>query len=178
MKSIQNLGSIVALALLSGVTWAQNLSIATGGTGGVYYPYGGGLAAVLSKNIPGVAATAEVTGGSVDNLKLVGSGKPYVAFTMSDAAQDAFKGEDKFKSGKVPLRTLAVLYPNRMHVVSVDGRGVTKFADLKGKRIAVAKAAGARAVGVAWGYHDVRDLADAGADVVAERVAALPGLLA
>ena len=52
MKSIQNLGSIVALALLSGVTWAQNLSIATGGTGGVYYPYGGGLAAVLSKNIP------------------------------------------------------------------------------------------------------------------------------
>lgn len=44
--------------------------------------------------------------------------------------------------------------------------------------MAMAKAAGARAVGVAWGYHEVHDLVDAGADVVAERVAALPGLLA
>jgi TRAP transporter TAXI family solute receptor len=114
---------------------AQNISIATGGTGGVYYPMGGGLAAVLSKYVPGMQATAEVTGGSVDNLKLIGSGKPYVGFTMSDAAQDAFKGEDKFKGNKVPVRTLMVLYPNRMHVVSVDGKGVNKFADLKGKRV-------------------------------------------
>jgi TRAP transporter TAXI family solute receptor len=101
----------------------------------VYYPMGGGLAAVLSKYVPGMQATAEVTGGSVDNLKLIGSGKPYVGFTMSDAAQDAFKGEDKFKGQKVPVRTLMVLYPNRMHVVSVEGKGVNKFADLKGKRV-------------------------------------------
>ena len=124
MKMIKRYTWALGLALFCGAAWAQNLSIATGGTGGVYYPYGGGLASVLSKNMPGVAATAEVTGGSVDNLKLVGSGKPYIAFTMSDAAQDAYKGEDKFKSGKVPLRTLAVLYPNRMHVVSVDGRAL------------------------------------------------------
>ncbi|MDI9332613.1 MAG: TAXI family TRAP transporter solute-binding subunit [Alphaproteobacteria bacterium] len=135
MKTSKFFAWVVGLAMLSGAVWAQNLSIATGGTGGVYYPYGGGLASVLSKNLAGVAATAEVTGGSVDNLKLVGSGKPYIAFTMADAAQDAYKGEDKFKSGKVPLRTLAVLYPNRMHVVSVEGRGVTKFSDLKGKRV-------------------------------------------
>jgi len=114
---------------------AQNISIATGGTGGVYYPMGGGLAAVLSKYVPGMQATAEVTGGSVDNLKLIGSGKPYVGFTMTDAAQDAFTGEDKFKGHKVPLRTLAVLYPNRMHVVTVDGTKVVKFADLKGRRV-------------------------------------------
>src|SRR5919205_368769 len=97
---------------------AQNISIATGGTGGVYYPMGGGIAAVLSKFVPGMQATAEVTGGSVDNLKLVGTGKPYIAFAMTDASQDAQKGEDKFKGQKVPLRTLMVLYPNRMHVVS------------------------------------------------------------
>ena len=54
---------------------------------------------------------------------------------MTDAAQDAFKGEDKFKGHKVPLRTLMVLYPNRMHVVSVEGKGIEKFADLKGKRV-------------------------------------------
>ena len=114
---------------------AQNISIATGGTGGVYYPLGGGLAAALSKYVPGMQATAEVTGGSVDNLKLVGSGKPYIGFSMTDAALDAFRGEDKFKSGKIGVKTLMVLYPNRMHVVSIDGRGVTKLADLKGKRV-------------------------------------------
>ena len=125
---------LTGLLLCLGVS-AQNISIATGGTGGVYYPMGGGLAAILSKSVPGMQATAEVTGGSVDNLKLIGSGKPYIGFSMSDAAQDAFRGEDKFKSGKVPLRTLAILYPNRMHVVSVEGRGVKNINDLKGKRV-------------------------------------------
>ncbi|MBA2965186.1 MULTISPECIES: TAXI family TRAP transporter solute-binding subunit [Ramlibacter] len=128
--------AVLALcAAFSVAAFAQNISIATGGTGGVYYPMGGGMAAVLSKYVPGMQATAEVTGGSVDNLKLIGSGKPYVGFSMTDAAQDAFKGEDKFKGQKVPLRTLMVLYPNRMHVVSVEGKGVAKFADLKGKRV-------------------------------------------
>src|SRR5690606_13014126 len=95
----------------------------------------GGIASVLSKHVPGMQATAEVTGGSVDNLKLIGTGKPYVGFTMTDAAQDAAKGVDKFKGNQVPLRTLMILYPNRMHVVSVEGRGINKFADLKGKRV-------------------------------------------
>ena len=90
---------------------------------------------MLSKHVPGLQATAEVTGGSVDNLKLIGSGKPYIGFSMTDAGQDALRGEDKFKGNKVPLKTLMVLYPNRMHVVSIDGRGVTKMADLKGKRV-------------------------------------------
>src|SRR5205807_3386854 len=112
-----------------------NLSIATGGTGGVYYPLGGGMANVLSKYVPGMQATAEVTGGSVDNLKLIGTGKPYVGFTMADAGQDAYRGEDKFKSGKIPLRTLMVLYPNRMHVVTIEGTGIAKIGDLKGKRV-------------------------------------------
>ena len=114
---------------------AQNISIATGGTGGVYYPLGGGMAAVLSKYVPGMQATAEVTGGAVDNLKLIGTGKPYIALAMADASQDAYRGEDKFKGNKVPVRTLMILYPNRMHVVSIDGRGVAKMADLKGKRV-------------------------------------------
>src|SRR5499426_2540188 len=94
----------LSIAMMAPVAIAQekiNLAIATGGTGGVYYPLGGGIAAVLSRYVPGMQATAEVTGGSVDNLKLIGSGKPYIGFTMTDAAQDAFKGEDKFKGNKV-----------------------------------------------------------------------------
>jgi uncharacterized protein len=134
MKFIRTLLlSIAALVAFGAV--AQNISIATGGTGGVYYPMGGGLAAALSKYVPGMQATAEVTGGSVDNLKLIDSGKPYVGFSMADAAQDAAKGEDKFKGKKVPLKTLAILYPNRMHVVSVEGKGINKMSDLKGKHV-------------------------------------------
>ena len=136
-KFIQTLG-VATLIALSAPLAAQdkiNISIATGGTGGVYYPLGGGMAAVFSKFIPGMEATAEVTGGSVDNLKLIGSGKPYIALTMVDATLDAYRGEDKFKGNKIPVRTLMILYPNRMHVVSVEGRGVSKIADLKGKHV-------------------------------------------
>jgi TRAP transporter TAXI family solute receptor len=128
---------IVALsvALLFGSAQAQNISIATGGTGGVYYPMGGGLASVLSSKVPGMSATAEVTGGSVDNLNLIGTGKPYVGFSMADAAKDAQVGDGKFAGKKVDLRTLLVLYPNLMHVVTVDGTGIKTMKDLKGKRI-------------------------------------------
>jgi TRAP transporter TAXI family solute receptor len=132
MKSIVR---VLALCLLPFAAQAQNYSIATGGTGGVYYPLGGGMAAVFSKHIPGMQATAEVTGGSVANLQLIGTGKPYIALTQADAAIDAVKGQDKFTGKPIPVRTLAVLYPNRMHVVSIEGTGVTKIADLKGKRV-------------------------------------------
>ncbi|TSA18235.1 MAG: TAXI family TRAP transporter solute-binding subunit [Betaproteobacteria bacterium] len=136
-KFILTVGA-AALVALSAPLAAQskvNISIATGGTGGVYYPLGGGIAAALSKYVPGMDATAEVTGGSVDNLKLIGSGKPYIALTMVDATLDAYRGEDKFKGNKIPVRTLMILYPNRMHVVSVEGRGVNRIADLKGKHV-------------------------------------------
>ena len=70
------------------------------------------------------ATTARVTGGSVDNLKLIGSKQSEVALVMVDAALDALKGEDKFKGSAVEVRTLMVLYPNRMHVVSVEGKEI------------------------------------------------------
>ena len=127
-----------AVAALAGTAVAQQarqLSIATGGTGGVYYPLGGGLANILAKEIAGVSATAEVTGGSVANMQLIGSGKADIAFSQVDAAWDALNGLDKFASGKLPIRALAVLYPNHMHVVTVDGTGITKMEDLKGKRV-------------------------------------------
>src|SRR5262245_66283192 len=81
------------------------LSIATGGTGGVYYPYGGGIAKVISENLPNVQATAEVTAASVDNLKFLQDGRSDIAFTMTDTLEDAAKGQGPFKdSGAVPAR--------------------------------------------------------------------------
>src|SRR5437773_8335899 len=129
---------IRALALFfvfAAAAHAQNISIATGGTGGVYYPLGGGMAAMLSKYVPGIQATAEVTGGSVANLQLIATGKPYLGMTMADATLDAYKGEDKFKGKPVPVRTLLIMYPNRMHVVTIEGTGINTMKDLKGKRV-------------------------------------------
>jgi hypothetical protein len=128
---------VIAISL--GFFWAsaqaQNISIATGGTGGVYYPMGGGLAAVLSSKVPGMSATAEVTGGSVDNLNLIGTGKPYIGFSMADAAKDAQVGDGKFAGKKIDLRTLLILYPNLMHVATVESTGIKSMKDLKGKRV-------------------------------------------
>jgi hypothetical protein len=131
------LAAIVGAALIAGAALAQQTTIAigTGGTGGVYYPLGGAIANALSKHLPGVQATAEVTGASVDNLKLIGSGQSEVGFTMADTALEALKGEDKFRGNKIDARTLLVLYPNRMHVVTTEGSGIEKLADLKGKRV-------------------------------------------
>jgi TRAP transporter TAXI family solute receptor len=68
-------------------------------------------------------------------LKLIGTGKPYVGFSMADAAKDAISGEDKFKGKPIDLRTLLILYPNLMHVATVESSGIKTMQDLKGKRV-------------------------------------------
>lgn len=95
------------------------------------------MADVLSKYLPGVNSTARVTGGSVDNLKLIGSTGSDIALSMADAALDALRGHGRFKTNKIEVRTLMVLYPNRLHVVTLDGKGIAAMADLKGKRVSV-----------------------------------------
>ena len=137
MRRLWVLGIIFSFVFSLPSAWAQKtvrLSIATGGTGGVYYPLGGGMANVLSKYIPYAEATAEVTTASVDNCLLVGQGKADLALIMADTGLDAYQGKAQFK-GKVPLRTVAVLYPNNMHLVTVEGKGIEKVKDLKGKRV-------------------------------------------
>lgn len=129
------IAACAALALPAIAAEQVNLSIATGGTGGVYYPLGGGMANVFSKHIPGLQATAEVTGGSVDNMRLIGTGKSYIALTQADAAKDALNGEGKFKGSKIPVRAMMMLYTNLMHVVTVEGTGINGINDLKGKRV-------------------------------------------
>jgi len=133
------LGAVAFAAAMAAAFGAQaqqkNFSIVTGGTGGVYYPLGGALANMLGKYNPGWSATAEVTGGSVDNLKLIGAKRADIAFTQVDASFDAAKGQDKFKGAPVKHMTLAVLYPNIMHVVTVEGKGINTVMDMKGKRV-------------------------------------------
>ena len=125
----------------------RRLSIATGGTGGVFYPYGGGIAKIISEHIEGVEATAEVTAASVDNLKFLQRGTSDLAFTMADTASDAARGADAFAgSGRVPARTLAVLYSSYVHVVTHAGSGISRVADLRGRTISTGSAGSGTAV--------------------------------
>lgn len=117
----------------SGRPSARFISIATGGTGGVYYPYGGGIAKVLNENLPAVRATAEVTAASVDNLKLIRDGKADIAFTLADTLADAVAGRGPFAGAPAPAASLAVLYSNYTHLVTLSSSGVTSVAGLKGR---------------------------------------------
>src|SRR5262245_44958336 len=138
---------VVASALVVSCTDSQGsehkrrLSIATGGTGGVFYPYGGGVAKIISENLPGVEATVEVTAASIDNLKFLKQGTSDIAFTMADIAQDALMARDAFSSfGAVPLRTLAVLYSSYTHLVVTQGSGINTVEQLKGRTVSVGAA--------------------------------------
>ncbi|MEO6213588.1 MAG: TAXI family TRAP transporter solute-binding subunit [Vicinamibacterales bacterium] len=116
------------------------LSIATGNTGGVYYPYGGGLAKVIGESLA-VQATAEVTAASVDNLKLIQQRKVDIAFTIADTLDDAVRGKGAFaRTGAVQARALAMLYPNYTHVVTTGGQGIDRLADLRGRVVSTGSA--------------------------------------
>ncbi len=142
---VRRLLALCVAAAVAGWIWVPivmsaptvRLSIVTGGTGGVYFPMGGGLAQLISKFIPGVQATAEVTSASVDNMRLIGAKRADVAFTLADTAFDSFKGLEAFKDGPVPIRTLTPLYNNFNHLVTIDGAGVNTIADVRGKRVSV-----------------------------------------
>jgi TRAP transporter TAXI family solute receptor len=113
-----------------------NLSISTGGTGGVYAVYGGGLADLISKNLKGYKATAETTSASVDNLKLIANKDSDIAFTLADSAIDAVEGKESFKE-KLPIRALGTIYTNYTQIGTTAGKGIEKVTDLRGKRVSV-----------------------------------------
>lgn len=136
-------GAVLVPTLGAGLSHAATryIVIGTGGTGGVFYPYGGGLAQLLSKKLPETQATAEVTGGSVDNVKLLGAGNAEIGFSTVDSAYDGFKGEGAYKdAGPQKVATLAVLYPSVLHTVASKSSGIKTVADIKGKRASVGSA--------------------------------------
>jgi uncharacterized protein len=130
--------AITALAFTSAPAGAaEKISVATGGTGGVYYPYGGGMAEIINKHVPSLNAVAEVTAASVENVRLVDKGESAIGLVMGDTAFQAFAGTEKFKGSPKNIRTLFVMYPNQFHAVVKKGSGIQRIADLKGKRISL-----------------------------------------
>jgi hypothetical protein len=120
----------------------QRLTIGTGGTGGVFFPYGGGLARILSEKMPNTQATGQVTGGSVDNVKLISQGDADIGFSTLDSAYDGMMGIGAYaKEGKQDVAILAVLYDSFLHVVADSRIGeLTSVSAMKGRRVSVGSA--------------------------------------
>lgn len=129
--------AVVAIGLGS-AGHAQELSIATGGTGGVYFPYGGGLAEVINRHVDGATASAEVTGASVENVALISRFDSDIALALADTVYAAYHGLAPFEGRQVSeLRALASIYPNAVQIVTLADSGITSIEDLRGKRVSV-----------------------------------------
>lgn len=127
--------SLIATAPLAA---AQQISIATGGTGGTYYPYGGGLAELINKHIEGASAVAEVTGASVENMGLVWRGDSDVALALADTVYQAYSGTGDFEDRQLEnIRALASIYPNAVQIVTLADSDIHSIDDLRGKAVSV-----------------------------------------
>lgn len=116
------------------------LSIGTGGTGGIYYPLGGALAGRLSVRDSLRQFTAEVTGGSVENVNRVREGQIDLGFSLGVTAYEAYHGGQDYSRPVEELRVVAPLYPNVIHVLVPGGSPVRSLADLEGRRVSVGSA--------------------------------------
>lgn len=131
---------IVGVALCLSVTAMAKttfVSIGTGGTGGVYYTYGGVLAEAWTRNIEGVKAVAEVTGASVENIKLADRGETVAGMVMGDVAFQAYHGEGKFEGKPQKVLAMASMYPNVLQLVTLKGSGIKNVTDFVGKKISL-----------------------------------------
>ena len=128
-----------ALCLSVSAHAAEFINVLTGGTSGVYYPLGVALSQIYGKALPNAKTSVQATKASAENLNLLQAGRGEIAFTLGDALNEAWKGNDEagFKTPLKKLRTVAAIYPNHIQIVAAADSGIKTLADLKGTRIAV-----------------------------------------
>lgn len=117
---------------------SQFITVATGGTSGVYYPVGGAFSSVIQNQV-GLRSSAQTTGASVENINLILSDRAELAIMMGDAVTQAYRGFGAFEGQepKEELRGLMSLYPNYVQLVAMANSGIESFQDLRGKRVGV-----------------------------------------
>ena len=114
------------------------LLMATGGTGGTYYPLGGAIAETWNKNIEGLNVTVQSTGASIENLRLLGSGETELAMAMNGPAMNAYEGTGDFEDSAIEnFSAVGVIYPEVMQIIAPKSSGIKTVADLKGKRVSI-----------------------------------------
>jgi hypothetical protein len=111
--------------------------LATGGTAGTYYPYGGAMSKIWNSKIPGMNVTAQATGASVENIRLMNKDEVELALVQSDTIDFAFNAKETFKEKLTKMAVVAVLYPELIHIVVRGELDIKSFSGLRGKKIGV-----------------------------------------
>ena len=143
-KLLMIVTSIALLSIFAGCSKKaaqKDFILATGGTSGTYYPFGGAMAQVWNDGIEGMTVTAQATGASAENLRLIGKSEAEFAIVQNDVMDYAYQGIDLFEGEKVPnLATIGTLYPEVVQIAVSKDSGIKSIADFKGKRISVGAA--------------------------------------
>ncbi|MBR5033500.1 MAG: TAXI family TRAP transporter solute-binding subunit [Treponema sp.] len=145
MKKITSFAVLAALAfaLLTGCsgTTQKNYILATGGTSGTYYPFGGAIANVWNTKLENMNVTAQATGASAENLRLINKGEAEFAIVQNDVMDYAYNGTDLFAGEKLTnIMTIGTMYPEVVQIAVSKASGIKSVADFKGKRISVGAA--------------------------------------
>jgi hypothetical protein len=140
MKKLLLVSLVLMLAMgFVSVASAQGLKLilATGGTAGTYYPFGGAMAKIWNSKIPGMNVTAQATGASGENVRLINRDEVELALVQTDTIDFAYYGKETFKEKLTKMAVIAVLYPEIIQVVVRGDSNIKTFADMKGARIGV-----------------------------------------
>ena len=143
MKKILTAAAALSLVLVAGCSKASNKNyiLATGGTSGTYYPFGGAIANVWNTKIDNMNVTAQATGASAENLRLIDRGEAEFAIVQNDVMDYAYNGTDLFDGEKLTnIMTIGTMYPEVVQIAVSKASGIKSVADFKGKRISVGAA--------------------------------------
>jgi hypothetical protein len=128
---------VFLIGAVASVQAADNLVLATGGTAGTYYPFGGAMAKIWNSKIKDMNVTAQTSGASGENVRLINKKEVELALVQSDTLDFAFNAKEAFKEPLKGMSVIATLYPEIVQVVVAAGSPIKTFADLKGKKVGV-----------------------------------------
>ena len=142
MKKLSVVAAVLAgLIALTGCNEKKNYILATGGTSGTYYPFGGAIANIWNTKIENMNVTAQATGASAENLRLISKGDAEFATVQNDVMDYAYNGTDMFEGNKLPnLASIGTLYPEVVQIAASAASGIESVDDLRGKRVSVGDA--------------------------------------
>ena len=128
---------LFVIGAVASVQAADNLVLATGGTAGTYYPFGGAMAKIWNSKIKDMNVTAQTSGASGENVRLINKKEVELALVQSDTLDFAYNAKEAFKEPLKGMTVIATLYPEIVQVVVAAGSPIKSFADLKGKKMGV-----------------------------------------
>ncbi|WP_420411663.1 TAXI family TRAP transporter solute-binding subunit [Roseibium sp.] len=142
-KTLKTTTLAMGMLVVAAAAQAEELRIGTASLGGAFYPMGQSISNMVNKYAGGdLSMVPVVTGGSVQNPRLIDSGEVEIAITNNNLAVLATKGKGPYKSGAIDMSAVAALHPSVLHMIVLDGSDIKTIEDLKGKRVAVGPAGG------------------------------------